>query len=205
LTYFQENAPSCSFYVEGRKWAGSKGIMTVGKIAINLLTKFDGLFATERQLFTLDDLKNWTIEKTLKDRIIDYRAIIKTDNFLTRKRIALGIREVLESYCRSDPYFETSNEWLRKELTDEIIGLGEATIPVIATWLEAENNGLVNAGAEIIAKIGGIMAIDVLKKTAFKSKMSSFAKYKAANELLKLVSNDEQLEIKQWIATQSHE
>lgn len=167
LTYFQGNTPSCSFYLEGRKWAGLRGIVTVGEIAIKLLTRFDGLFATEQQLFTLDDLKNWMAEKTLKDEVIDYRAIMKTDDFLTRKRIALGIREALQPHCMSDPYFEIGNERIRKILMDELIGLGEAAIPVIAAWIETENKGLVNASAEIIANIGGIRAIDVLKKHGF--------------------------------------
>jgi hypothetical protein len=205
LTYFQEKSPSCSFYIEGRKWAGVSGIMTLGEIVIQLLTKFDGLFATEQQLFTLDDLKRWIVEKTLRDKVVDYRAINKTDDFLTRKRIALGIREALEIHCMSDPYFESGDEQIRRKLTEEIIELGEATIPVIAAWLESGNSGLVNDGAEIIANIGGTRAIDVLKKTVFESKVNSFVKHKAANELLKLVSEEERLEIENKLASQLHE
>ncbi len=205
LTYFQEKSPSCSFYIEGRKWAGVRGIMTLGEIVVQLLTKFDGLFATEQQLFTLDDLKRWVMEKTLRDEVVDYRAIKKTDDLLTRKRIALGIREALKIHCMSDPYFESGDEQIRRKLTEEIIELGEATIPVIAAWLESGNRGLVNVGAEIIANIGGTRAIDVLKKTAFESKVNSFAKHKAANELMKLVSEEERLEIQFKLANQLHE
>jgi hypothetical protein len=198
--FFEHGLPACCLAIERRKWAGTRGYKSLAEILIKLLTNFDGLFATEQQLFTLDDLirgldKNPISDKTIE--IVDYTAIKKTDDPLTRKRIAFGIREAMEIHCLSDPYFESRDEQIRRKLTKEIIELGEATIPVIAAWLESKNNGLVNDSAEIIAKIGGIIAIDVLKKTAFESKVSSFAKYKTANELLRLVSNDEQLEIKQ--------
>jgi hypothetical protein len=206
--FFEHSTPSCCLGIERRKWAGTRGYRSLAETLTKLLTNFDGLFATEQQLFTLDDLirgleKNPISEKT--NEIVDYTAIKRTDDPLTKKRVAFGIREAMEMHYLSDPYFEIGNERIRRELTDEIIGLGEATIPVIAAWLESENNGLVNIGAEIIAKIGGIRAIDVLRKTAFESKVNSFAKHKTAKELLKLVSGDEQLEIQQWITAQFHE
>ncbi len=162
ISIFKNRKPSCALYLEGRKWAGAQGIRSVRETAITLLDRFDGLFATEDQLFTLADLVNAARIIPLT-RVVDYRAIQKTDIPLTRKRIALGIREELKLQYMSDPWFDPGDDHTRTLLTNDLVELGEAAVPVIAPWLASENKGLAAAGAEIISRIGGKNAGEILK------------------------------------------
>jgi hypothetical protein len=163
VSIFKNRVPSCSLYLEGRKWAGAQGVRTMRSTISTLLRRFDGLFATEDQLFTLDDLENAGTVVPIS-KVVDYRAIQRTDHPVTRKRIALGIRGELERHFFSDPFFEIGDEQTRKKLTDELVSLGGAAIPVIMPWLKKENPGLVTAGVEIIRRIGGEEAARALGK-----------------------------------------
>jgi hypothetical protein len=164
ISVFKNKRPACSLYLEGRKWAGAQGILSMRETAVTLLRRFDGLFATEEQLFTLDDLDN-AAKYVPATRVVDYRAIHRTGDLLTRKRVALGIRETLQFHCLSDPWFEPGDDRTRIGLTDELVALGEAAVPVIAPWLSSENKGLVIAGAEVIRRIGGKSAFAVLERS----------------------------------------
>jgi hypothetical protein len=163
ISVFKNKRPACSVYLEGRKWAGAQGILSMRETVITLLSRFDGLFATEEQLFTLDDLDN-AAKHVPATRVVDYRAIHRTDDLLTRKRVALGIRETLQFHCLSDPWFEPGDDRTRAGLMDELIRLGEAAVPVMAPWLGSENKGLAAASAEIIRRIGGETATTILKR-----------------------------------------
>jgi hypothetical protein len=154
ISIFKNRMPSCSLYLEGRKWAGAQGVRTMRETVATLLRRFEGLFATEEQLFTLDDLENAEAVVPVS-KVIDYRAIQRADHPMTCKRIALGIRGELEKHYYSDPFFEGGDEDNRKRLTDELVSLGGTVIPVVLPWLKAENPGLVQAGTELIRRIGG--------------------------------------------------
>lgn len=161
VSIFKNRIPSCALYLEGRKWAGTHGVRTMRETVSTLLRRFDGLFATEEQLFTLDDLENAAAVVPVS-KVVDYRAIIRTDQPMSRKRIALGIRGELERHYYSDPFFESGDEQTRKRLTDELVSLGGAVVSVMMPWLQAENPGLKKAGVEIIRRIGGDEASHVL-------------------------------------------
>jgi hypothetical protein len=163
ISIFKNRMPSCSLYLEGRKWAGAQGVRTMRETVATLLRRFDGLFATEEQLFTLDDLLNAEAVVPFS-KVVDYRAIQRTDQTMTCKRIALGIRGELERHYYSDPFFEGGDEQNQMTLTNELVSLGGAAVPVIIPWLKADNPGLVNAGREIIRRIGGEEANRALGK-----------------------------------------
>ena len=163
VSIFKNRLPSCSLYLEGRKWAGAQGVRTMRETISTLLRRFDGLFATEEQLFTLEDLENAATVVPIS-KVVDYRAIQRTSHPMSLKRIALGIRGELKRRYFSGPFFETGDEQSRKRLTDELVSLGGAAIPVIMPWLKAENPGMVQAGTEIIRRIGGEEADRALGK-----------------------------------------
>ncbi len=152
ISVFRNRKPSCTLYLEGRKWAGAQGVRVMRETALTLLRRFDGLFATEEQLFTMDDLENAMVVIPFTT-VVDYRAIQRTAYPMTGKRIALGIRRVLEKQYRSDPCFDIGDDHTRETLTDELVSLGKTAVPVMMPWLRSENKGLVLAAEEIIRRI----------------------------------------------------